>query len=167
MTSSAGTPAAPPRLRPTVARRPPLRPAVLLAIAAGGALGGLARETATSLWPPPPDGMPWAVFGVNTAGGLILGFLLVVTRAWLPPSSLVPSLLGTGFCGALTTFGAVAVSVDRFAAQGDPSLAVAYPLASLAAGLAATWLGVVLARGLVGRSSRDGAAPAGQPEGRV
>lgn len=130
--------------------RPTLRPTVLAAIAVGGLAGGLVREAVTSAWPA-GSGFPWAIFGVNTAGGLILGFLLVGVQELLPPTTYLRPLLGTGFCGALTTFSSVTVAVDRFGAEARPGLAVGYSLGSLAAGLAAAILGIALARALAGR----------------
>ncbi|WP_345734060.1 CrcB family protein, partial [Cryptosporangium minutisporangium] len=42
---------------------------------------------------------PWGTFTVNVVGSLLLGFL-----AGLPAAPAVTALLGTGFCGALTTY---------------------------------------------------------------
>ncbi len=100
---------------------------VLLAVFAGGCIGGALRElVATDLG---------TTLAVNLSGSLLLGLLVVtVPHHWRP-------LLGTGFCGALTTFGSVAVvAVD----DGE----LAYLAASLLGGVAAAALGVALGHAL-------------------
>jgi CrcB protein len=118
---------------------PPLKRSDLLAIFAGGCAGALVRAgLATAL--PPGSGWPWATFAVNVAGAFILA--LVYDRARLRP------LVGTGFCGALTTFSAVQIELFDMLDAGRVGLATAYGAASLAAGYAA----VLLATGLVRRA---------------
>lgn len=96
---------------------------VLLAVFVGGCAGGALREAvATGLG---------ATLVVNLSGALLLGLLVVtVPHHWRP-------LLGTGFCGALTTFGSVMV-----AAVDDGE--VGYLAASLVGGVAAAALGIAL-----------------------
>jgi fluoride exporter len=122
--------------------------ATVLAVAVGGFFGGLARYGLQFAWPTPRGGYPWAIWTVNTIGSFILGLLLVVVTDVLPPTRYVRALIGTGFCGALTTFSSVAVDVDQLAAHGQAALAVGYLAASLAAGLAAAFLGIVAGRSI-------------------
>jgi len=55
-------------------------------------------------------------------------------------------LLGTGFCGALTTFSTFQVETIRLAENGYPGVAVGYAAASLALGMACAVAGTVIAR---------------------
>ncbi|GAA2800039.1 fluoride efflux transporter CrcB [Streptomyces showdoensis] len=81
---------------------------------------------------------PWGTFAVNVVGSLVLGLLTGVasTRAGL--------LLGTGLCGALTTYSTFSYETLKLYESGARAYAVANVLGSIAAGLGAVWLGVAL-----------------------
>jgi CrcB protein len=66
----------------------------------------------------------------------------------------VRPLLGTGFCGAFTTFSSVVVGADELVAHGHAATAAGYLLASIAAGLLAAWLGVVGTRAVAALRTR-------------
>jgi CrcB protein len=124
-----------------------LRMDVMLAVFAGGCLGGWARYAITSTWLARPGRFPWSTFYVNVAGALILG--LVVAVASTLSARFVRPLLGTGFCGALTTFSAVVVTADQLFAHGHQGIAITYLAASALAGLVAAALGLILGRAAV------------------
>jgi CrcB protein len=82
------------------------------------------------------DAFPWGTLTVNVAGSLLLGFLV-----GLPVPPAVAAVLGTGFCGALTTYSTFsweALTLPRPRAAG-------YVLLSLTAGAAAAFLGLTVA----------------------
>jgi CrcB protein len=83
---------------------------------------------------------------VNVAGTLALGYLATRLQERLPPSTYRRPLLGTGVCGALTTFSTFQVELARLAREGAPALAAGYATASLAAGLAGVYLATALTR---------------------
>lgn len=141
--------------RPPRARLPRIRWSIVAAVAVGGFLGGIARYAADLAWPTAAGEFPWSTFVVNTSGAFVLAFLVVLVSDVLKPTTYLRPLLGTGFCGALTTFSAVTDTVDRLAAHGKPVLAVAYLGGSVVAGLAAAGLGVILGRAIA--ASREGA----------
>ena len=133
--------------RPGPLRSAPANPwRTVLVIGAGGFAGGLARYGIGVAWPTTPGGFPWATFTVNTSGAFALAFLLVVALEMLPPSPYLRPALGTGFCGAYTTFSTVTVASDQLAGHGHAALALAYLGASILAGLAATLLGLAIGR---------------------
>ena len=104
---------------------------------------------------------PWATLAVNLAGAFVLS-VVVVLAADVVPSRYLRPLLGTGLCGALTTFSSVVVTVDRMLAHGHAGTAAAYLLATLAGGLAAAVLGLAGTRAIVaGRRARpdEGSTP--------
>jgi fluoride exporter len=83
---------------------------------------------------------PWGTLTVNVTGSLLLGFLV-----GLPAAPAVAALLGTGFCGALTTYSTFSWETLTLARGDVPVRAVANVALSLAAGLAAAYLGLLLA----------------------
>ncbi|MFD7492471.1 fluoride efflux transporter CrcB [Streptomyces sp. NPDC059832] len=90
---------------------------------------------------------PWGTFAVNVSGSLVLGLLTGAVAAGAASSHL-QLLLGTGLCGALTTYSTFSYETLRLAEDGARSYAAANVVASVAAGLAAVFAGVTLARQL-------------------
>jgi CrcB protein len=132
------------RLNERVSRRPDVVAAVLL----GGFAGGAARYATVRAWPTGSSGFPWSTLTVNLCGAAVLGALVVLAgTVWR--SRYARPLVGTGFCGAFTTFSAVVVDVDRLLARGEPGTAVGYLAASFLGGLIAAFAGIVLARAVV------------------
>jgi fluoride exporter len=126
-------------------RWPRLRWDVLAAVFVGGCLGGLARYGATSRWPARAGRFPWSTFDVNVAGAFVLAVVVVVAAEVVSSRYLRP-LLGTGFCGAFTTFSAIVVTTDQLFAHHHRRTAVTYLAASIVAGLAAASFGLIVAR---------------------
>lgn len=108
-----------------------------VAVMLGGAVGTLARAGLVEALPVTPGAWPWATFAANLLGTLLLGWAVAADR-WRP-------LVGTGFCGALTTFSTFQVETFRLAEGGHGALAAAYVGISIAAGLLAAELGKQLA----------------------
>jgi CrcB protein len=108
----------------------------LLAVFAGGAAGTLARAGLDEAWPPSPGHWPWVTLLVNVAGSFLLGWVVTKHRGPTPTVNR-RALLGTGFCGALTTFSTFQLELLRMLDGGRVGLALLYAGASLAAGLAA------------------------------
>jgi CrcB protein len=132
-------------------RLPRIHAGSVVAVAAGGFVGGLVRYLVGLAWPTPAGSVPWAIFTVNTAGAFILALLVVLVMEVLPPTTYLRPAIGTGFCGALTTFSSVMVGLDQLISGGSPLVALVYLLVSLVAGVAAVALGVFVARGIAKR----------------
>ena len=85
--------------------------AVLSVIALGGSLGALARFGLSVAFPAGPAGFPWATFGINVSGSLLIGVLAVfVSRANRP---LLRPFAGVGVLGGFTTFSTYVVDIQR------------------------------------------------------
>jgi CrcB protein len=106
-----------------------------LAVLAGGALGALARAGAGRALPARPGERPWATFMVHLLGSLILAWLTTRLTEMVAPTRYVRLLLGTGFCGALTTYSTFQLETIRLAKDGHADVAAGYAAASLAAGM--------------------------------
>jgi fluoride exporter len=118
----------------------------LLAIAGGGAIGALARIGLAQAFPTSAGHWPWATFAVNIAGALMLGYFVTRLQERLPVSTLRRPLLGTGLCGALTTFSTVQIELLKMADSHRYGLAVGYLLASVIGGYLAVFTTSVLVR---------------------
>jgi len=92
---------------------------------------------------------PWGTFAVNVAGCAILG-LLTGAAAEGAASSHLQLLLGTGLCGALTTYSTFSYETLRLTEGGARFYAVANVVGSLAAGLGAVVLGFSFAQAVWG-----------------
>lgn len=118
----------------------------MAAVFVGGALGSLARAGVAELAAPDPARWPWPTFAVNIVGALLLGYFTTRLLERLPLSSYRRPLLGTGFCGGLTTFSTMQVETLRMIEHQHYSLAIGYTVASLAAGFAAVHVATALVR---------------------
>ncbi|GLW58215.1 fluoride efflux transporter CrcB [Kitasatospora phosalacinea] len=90
---------------------------------------------------------PWGTFAVNVAGSMVLGLLTGAVAAGAM-SSHVQLLVGTGFCGALTTYSTFSYETLRLAESGARFYAVANVAGSVAAGLGAAFTGGAIAQAL-------------------
>jgi fluoride exporter len=118
----------------------------LAAIAAGGFLGAVARAALADALPASPDAWPWATFVVNLAGSFVLGYAVVRLQERLPLSAYRRPFIGTGFCGALTTFSTMQIELIRMFDAHAYVLATSYAAASIAGGLACVLLAANVVR---------------------
>ncbi len=92
---------------------------------------------------------PWGILCVNVAGCLVLGMLTGAVAAGTASAEL-RLLLGTGLCGALTTYSTFSYETVRLAERGAGWLAAANVAANVLAGLGATVTGLALAEAVWG-----------------
>jgi CrcB protein len=110
---------------------------VLLAVAAGGALGALLRHALT-VGGADAAGFPWTTFSINVAGAFLLGLLPAAT--WVRRHPLLPPLLGTGMLGGFTTLSTWSEQTRALVDAGEVATAGLYAAGTLAACLAAVAL---------------------------
>jgi CrcB protein len=126
------------------------RPAtVVVAVATGGMLGATARYGVARAIAMRTGAFPWATLLTNLTGAFVLGGLLVVAIARLPPSRYVRPFAATGVLGGYTTFSTFTVDATLLVKDGRAGLAVAYIAFTLAGGLLAAALGVAAGRAVV------------------
>jgi fluoride exporter len=122
---------------------------VVAVVAAGGALGSLARWGLGQLLAPRPGGppgFPWATFTANVTGCLLLGALSVFLAERRPTSRLLRLFIGVGVLGGFTTFSTLMLETRSLLTAGRPGLALGYVATSVLAGLAAVVAGMRLMR---------------------
>jgi CrcB protein len=123
-------------------------PRELAAIFVGGFIGAVARAEVGEALPAGGSHWPWATLVVNIAGAFLLGYFATRLQERLPLSAYRRPFLGTGVCGALTTFSTMQLELLQMLDAGRIGLALAYAATSIALGFAA----VVVATNLVRRT---------------
>ncbi|MGZ4690939.1 MAG: fluoride efflux transporter CrcB [Acidimicrobiia bacterium] len=110
----------------------------------GGAIGAPARYLLDGFVQDRAHGVfPWGTFVINATGSLILG--LITGLAMYHGLGDLPKIaIGTGFCGAYTTFSTFSYETVRLLEEGSVGLAAGNVFGSVAAGLAAAALGLAL-----------------------
>ncbi|MGE4045597.1 MAG: fluoride efflux transporter CrcB [Acetobacteraceae bacterium] len=120
-----------------------------LAVAAGGAVGSLARFWLTAVM----TGLtgprfPWGTLLINVVGsfviGVVGGYTLTPQRIALHPD--VRIFLMTGVCGGFTTFSAFSLQTLELFEAGEVLAAGFYAVASVVLCVGFVWLGWVLGR---------------------
>ena len=112
---------------------------------AAGAVGAPARYLLDDAISSRTQGVfPWGTLVINVSGSFLLGLLTGLALFHGFPAT--PKLiLGTGFCGAYTTFSTFTYETVRLAEEGAVNEAVRNALASLVLGAAAAAAGLAAA----------------------
>ena len=121
----------------------------ILLVAIGSALGGVSRYGVSLLLNSGHAGrvtLPWGTFSVNVLGSLALGIL----SGWLAHSTgnaaAKSAFAVVGFCGGFTTFSTFSNESFRMLENGQFGIMSFYVLGSVAAGLAAVWIGYLISK---------------------
>ena len=114
----------------------------VLLVALGAAIGAPLRYLTDRAIQARHDSVfPWGTLTVNVVGSLLLGLL-----TGLPAGPAVAALVGTGFCGALTTYSTFSYETLRLIQDGARFYAAANVVASIVAGLGAAYCGLLIAQ---------------------
>ncbi|MEM8587467.1 MAG: fluoride efflux transporter CrcB [Pseudomonadota bacterium] len=120
-----------------------MQPSLLIAIAAGGAVGAVGRYLVVSAvghWM--GQGFPWGTLAVNVLGSLVMGILVEVMALVWSPSPELRALLVVGVLGAFTTFSTFSLDVVFLIDRGEFLSALAYILASVVVCVAGLYAGI-------------------------
>jgi CrcB protein len=124
----------------------------IAAIFLGGAIGSLLRVFVAHELPATVATWPWATFIVNISGCFALALIATHLRERPPEAPHWHPLLGTGFCGAYTTFSTMQFELLRMLDHDSYGLAIGYGVASVLAGYLAILAGATFVRRIgVGR----------------
>jgi fluoride exporter len=100
-------------------------------------VGALVRTGLAQAFPDSARTWPWAIFAVNVVGAFMLGYFITRLQERLPTSFYKRPFLGTGLCGALTTFSTVQLELYKMIAAHQWTLAAGYGLATVVTSFAA------------------------------
>jgi CrcB protein len=118
----------------------------LAAIFAGGAAGAVLRVELSDAFPTAATNWPWTVFAINVGGAFILGYFVTRLQERLPLSTYRRPFVGTGFCGALTTFSTLQLELLKMIDHHRYGLAIEYAAASVVAGYLAIYTATAVVR---------------------
>ena len=121
----------------------------VLLVLIGGALGAPVRYVVDLMVQSRHDSvLPWGTFAVNASGSLVFGVTASGVAAAGGPHWLL-TLVGTGFCGALTTFSTFSFETVRLAEEGALGAAAVNVAGSVLVGAAACAAGWSVATALL------------------
>ena len=124
---------------------------MVIAVAAGGAVGAVARHLVMS-------GIgrvfghhafPWGTLTVNVAGSLLMGLLVEVMALVWSPSQELRALLTVGVLGAFTTFSTFSLDIVVLMQRGQGLLAALYVAASVFLCVGGLYAGLHLSRAVL------------------
>jgi len=122
-------------------------PHIWLAVAAGGAVGAMARHgvsrTAMHLLGP---NFPWGTLAANIMGSFAMGLIIVWLSSHEPASPALRAFLTVGLLGAFTTFSTFSLDVVTLYRDRTVMIAGAYLLASVILSVCALLAGLAVGR---------------------
>jgi CrcB protein len=120
----------------------------IIAVGLGGAIGAILRYVVGNAFLQRfGPGFPWGTFFINITGSFLIGIVaqLALTRSFgVTPA--VRLFAATGVLGGYTTFSTFSLDAIVLAGDGAAAIATLYVAASVILGLAAAYIGQVVAR---------------------
>jgi CrcB protein len=116
----------------------------VLLVGAGGVIGALLRYQITKWMSAKfPTSFPHATVLINVTGAFLLGLFTRMVGVWFPNAAMsVMLFLGTGLCGAYTTFSTLSYECVVLWRERRTISAVLYVLCTMVFGFAAAAIGL-------------------------
>lgn len=121
-----------------------MRTAIYVGVA--GFFGSIARYVVSGAVSRVNESFPWGTFAANISGSFALGFLVAVCSDRFVVHPDLRVAVTVGFLGAYTTFSTLTLETFEFAETRAWGWATINVALSVAAGLAAVWLGTLAGR---------------------
>ncbi len=119
----------------------------LFIVMLGGAIGaGLRYHVGRIALHLTGPGFPWGTWTVNLAGGFLMGVLVGVLGRISEGGEALRLFLGVGVLGGFTTFSAFSLETANMLTRGQPVVAAAYSVSSVAGSVLFLFLGLWLSR---------------------
>jgi len=120
-------------------------------VALGGGCGSWLRYLTARIWtkaigPVAASAFPWSTLTANVLGSLAMGLLVGWMARHGQGGEHWRLLIGVGLLGGYTTFSTFAMEFALFVERGAIGTAMAYVAASLLAGFAGLFLGLIIMR---------------------
>ncbi len=120
---------------------------LILVVAAGGAVGAVARYVMMSaVGAMVGAGFPWATLAVNVIGCLIFGLLIEAMALFWSPGEALRAFMVVGVLGAFTTFSTFSLDVAVLYERGEFATIAAYVIASFVLSVGALFAGMAMVR---------------------
>jgi fluoride exporter len=126
-------------------------PAMLLAVAVGGAAGSVARFVTMSVighWF--GAAFPYGTLAVNMIGSLVMGVLVEGWALVWSPTPELRALLAVGVLGGFTTFSTFSLDIVVLMQRGELAVAALYMVVSVVLSVGGLFAGLYLVRGIIG-----------------
>jgi CrcB protein len=127
-----------------------MKAGVVAAVAAGGAIGSVARLFVSTVQNPTWTGFPYGIFLVNVTGGFVMGVLAELMALKFHASPELRAFLTTGIMGGYTTFSTFSLESALLIQRGAYVTASGYIVGSAIFSIAALFCGMWLIRALYG-----------------
>lgn len=123
---------------------------MVLAIAAGGALGALGRHFfAAQIMRWTGGDFPWGIFAANILGSILMGVLIHALTQLSEPMPALRAFLAVGVLGAFTTFSTYSLDIVLLIERGQIGAAALYALGSVVLSVAGLFGGMLAARAVM------------------
>jgi fluoride exporter len=123
---------------------------MIVAVAAGGAIGAVARFlVGRGMFHLMGPGFPWGTLTVNIVGSFLIGLMVELFALRYSLSHEWQGFIIIGILGGFTTFSAFSLEVGLMIEKGQISTAALYALGSMFVGVVALFAGLFAGRALV------------------